>query len=938
MIGSLITRKYLAPCEPSYWRWDREAEALELNDGTLLAFRAQFAETLDQLKDDGLPPIGAVLLALHASMHQPNVDGNGGLSGAIEELFERYRRNGQLVPTKLIASVYDKLDVFHATIKSLNDREMTRTAFEMIFEGCPIEVKPDAALAVVDTVKAGPPPDMVKGAPGRDAFDRLLLDLRTLNAGLDGITPEAVRQRHTTGLETLPEPAEVVEPDLPIHAAALQLIEQLESEEEHEALGKAARQVHAAIRMPRRLGSPDDMPLGGLSDVTNRGQLDRLLVSELAQDDLTLAIRVASNEALYLRREESHTRLPTARHLLIDMGLRQWGVARVMSVAAGLALHAMGDEQTELSCWVAKRDGVEPATLHERDGLEAVLARLEVNLSVTDAIAVLSEQVKDQPSAELIVVLNADSANDAFTLQALRGWNGSRVHLVAVERSGRITMRCVSAQGLRELGHTQIDVDTLINGATPKRRSVTDPSRDSDLPAAIRQAILPLRIPHQLKEGSYWYSGVDGGRTYAITPDRRLTRWENSQLGPVELFDRLPKRDLLWHASDRGEAVDALIGTVGKKPDVSAIKIDHDSGALSLRSIALPLQGNDKRVLGVCCHRGTILAATQTDALAIDPETGEVLARRHIKDGCRVTQMQGRCVQLSDGTWYGLSYSGSIIPIYVTCAKESLEPGESVISAFNVDGLDGFVNVTNKGRVLMPRDNRHVGTKLVNWPNDVCKVRCSSDGRVIAVSTRDTRKNQLVHIHVEIDAGEAVIRHSSPHAIGEHVLYKNALQRCSPRSVRVRYQMAGFGQDESGNATLYLRTRKVWLCCRTEKNQLFMTEIGKNKPRAEIRTFKPIATPPGTRYELKEAVIGDRGRVVLDTRGMIHIQPSDTSLPEVSLVVEGIHVSGWCSNGEYFGEGYYTFNQEKADKRVDNRINATKAYDEILRPIFEHFV
>ena len=39
------------------------------------------------------------------------------------------------------------------------------------------------------------------------------------------------------------------------------------------------------------------------SDISNRGPLDRLLLSESAHDDLTLAVRIALNEALYLRRE-----------------------------------------------------------------------------------------------------------------------------------------------------------------------------------------------------------------------------------------------------------------------------------------------------------------------------------------------------------------------------------------------------------------------------------------------------------------------------------------------------------------------------------------------------------------------------------------------------------------------------------------------------------
>ena len=936
MIGAVIVRKYLSPTEPSFWRWEDEAEAIEFNDGVLLAFRAQLAETLDRLEGNGLPPLGAVLLAIGSSMHRPDQDAPG--SDSIRDLCLKHHKNGQIVPDQLVDRVGEKLRLFTDTIYKLNDRAMTHTALEMVFEACPIEVNQASAQAVIDVVKAGPPPEMVKGVPGRDAFDRLLLDLRTLDVGLESITPEAVRRRHNTGLEEIPEPAEVVEPDLPVHAAAMQLIEQLEAEEEHNALGKVARQVHAAIRMPRRLGSPDDLPLGGLSDVTNRGQLDRLLVSELAQDDLTLAIRVASNEALYLRREESHTRLPTSRHLLIDLGLTQWGVSRVMSIASALALHAMGDEQIDLQCWCATHQGIESTALHRRDALEQILARLEVNLSLKQSIDALAEKVKDEPSAELIVVLSADQAHDGKLLHALCQWRGAGVHFVSVARSGRIAVSSASPQGLREVGHTQVDVESLANGATPKRRLLTDPSRDSDLPAAVRQAILPLRVPHQLKDGSYWYCDRDGGRMYAITSDHRLTRWENAGYGPVELFDRLPRRELLWHAPQTGEVVDALIGRVGKKPEVSAISIDHQSGSMSLQSIDLPIQGHEKRVVGVCCHRGTILVTTDIDALAIDPETSELLARRQLKDGCRVLKMSGRCVQLSDGTWYGLSYSGNTIRIYVTCAKEALERGERIASAFNVRGLDGFVNITNKGRVLMPRDNKHNGTQLVTWPNEIYKVRHSSNGRVIAISTRDTRKNQAVHLQVEIVDDQVHLRKSSQHELSGYIFHKDTIQRCNPRSVRVNFQMAGFGRDRNGEPALYIKTRKIWLRMQLQQNQLTVVDAGKAKPSADVIGFKPITSPPGTRYELFEASIGDRGRVVRDTRGMLHIQASDSSLPEVSIVIEGHRVSGWCSDGQYFGDGYYYYKQNKKDRKWDNHIASTQTYGEIIRPILEHFV
>ncbi len=57
------------------------------------------------------------------------------------------------------------------------------------------------------------------------------------------------------------------------------------------------------VHLPRPLLQPDDIPVGGVSDISNRGTIDRLLLSELAQDDEMLTTRVAMNEVMYLRRE-----------------------------------------------------------------------------------------------------------------------------------------------------------------------------------------------------------------------------------------------------------------------------------------------------------------------------------------------------------------------------------------------------------------------------------------------------------------------------------------------------------------------------------------------------------------------------------------------------------------------------------------------------------
>src|SRR4029450_3053531 len=82
------------------------------------------------------------------------------------------------------------------------------------------------------------------------------------------------------------------------------LLEQLAQDPNTAGLAQLTHRLIAALNIPMHAHGSSSQFFGGVSDITNRGNFDRLLLSELAHDDLSLMARLANNEALYLRREE----------------------------------------------------------------------------------------------------------------------------------------------------------------------------------------------------------------------------------------------------------------------------------------------------------------------------------------------------------------------------------------------------------------------------------------------------------------------------------------------------------------------------------------------------------------------------------------------------------------------------------------------------------
>src|SRR5262249_54934372 len=204
----------------------------------------------------------------------------------------------------------------------------------------------------------------------------------------------------------------------------------------------------AAVTLPRAVSDREDLPLGGVSDISSRGPLDRLLLSELAHDDLTLAVRVATGEALYLRREQPPRTPPRERVLLLESGIRSWGVPRVFATAVALALTATTDAHTDVVCYRAAGGGVLPVDLTTRQGLIEHLGALEPEPHPGGALRTLLAILEDREVPHDLVLVTAEDvlADRGFQhdLTASEPWP---LHVATVRRDGRYELLLCGRHG-----------------------------------------------------------------------------------------------------------------------------------------------------------------------------------------------------------------------------------------------------------------------------------------------------------------------------------------------------------------------------------------------------------------------------------------------------------------------------------------------------------
>lgn len=670
MTTTMRSINYAWPPEGHFWKWSAGRDAIEWADGTTLALWPEIHAILAHLgEDEGLPPLGSLLLMLAACRDEDATRGvqlrdrlQALLSPAIaENLADRKRGGSAALPAHDPKTFSGQMAI--AADRSLH-AERGRKIADSIIQGLesikslPKDLRASLSakchlasvlfhrntynLSRVDSRKLleeFPDPSSfanIEARPRHDANERLFIDLRALKPGIAHYRIGTLESILRTGLESpelqapeLPQlPAEQTDPRL--------LLDQLvRSGGESGAAAAVAKRAIAMMNFPGRFGSPRDLPVGGIADITNRGTVDRLLPGELAWDDLVLAARLVHNEALYFRREIPPQHVAVSHTVLLDRGLRLWGTARVFSlgVALGLWHHpALNGPGETFECAAAAPDGFSYLDLATPAGVRAAL---EVLVSAASPESFLTAWwdaariVDDAAIPDVSFVTVREHLDDAATrrlLGEIAGWiheRDGRFRVVAIDRLGGLEVQAWSPGGNRTLFRGEIDLAEILKPQAPEsvaKKSGPPPLRVPPDPLLKRLPIysqepLPFLFPVMPQPSAYLPEPGIG-----ISRDRRLMRWPKPGWGGFEVISRVPGRQH-WLGGDEDGGI--IVIASAEQPGESVRVFRFDQNALHQIEIVASHHAFPRHA---AVSGGAVVLAYADKAEAISLRSGKRLA------------------------------------------------------------------------------------------------------------------------------------------------------------------------------------------------------------------------------------------------------------------------------------------------------------------------
>ena len=919
-----IQEHYFRNARSCFFRWDDDGKVLAWDNGLTIAFREEIAAVMKRLAPSILPPFNAIAVLLSACRNNW-ADARWYLTLLCEEQ-SQIHHNFRFQPVgwnrDMARWLRLELDRVNALPEDLRGNLSSRCELvAMVFEESPIQtnwLSADQSLALAEQMASGLPESMESRGglqlaineaeamvdesvvieaseslpapssvlPGTLAYANrdaqfLMRDLDWLRNGLRNLNELALRRRLRTGLEE-----EVVDAREENADQSQSIIGQLMQDEELGGVARLARDIMALLTFPRKLSQPEELSLGGISDITNRGQLDKLLLSELAHDDLTLATRIALNEALYLHRESPPAARPQHRRVLIDTGLCLWGVPRVFATAVGLSMAASADENVAVD--FVRPDGAE---LHDvdfttREGVERHLEVITPDLHPGNSL----EQffgTRAEGEAEFVIITHEDVAEEpAFKTVLHEHLPSAACFLVTLSNTGQLTLSSVTEFGSRVVRRGQLKLDDVLDG--PKKRKPLH-SGEPELPLIFHQMKFPIRMFHQIDVGRGFQT--DKGVVMS-SPDGRLMLWNLPGSGALQLTDKLGPGRIFWCGTDN-HGVPMFVFGLEAESALKLVRI-HDDGYVPITN--LTFDGMPRRVSGYAGKifiefgdRWEMFRSGKSGCIATKWKRDLTFESRP-PNGIRQTPGLSASARFFKATqqgttlWLGLSEEAGEIHFTPIVTKNPLQ----ISHLFDRRG-HGVVVVYNGGRIK----------RLYGDEADI-KLRYKVELSAVAA---DGSSFVVAHPHNQFAGAQRIVTdtferrdvHDSVASVFDNLDYD-----CSVQSIRKHFVGIVVAENQ-----IYLRARKGKLLSISRRDGILLGEH-ENRRGFQDNSFEAMESPIGTLYRLKVATWPCGSRAVLDTRGLLHLMSCDSSVPQISLVLHEGRMSGWCESGGAFGLGYCT--------------------------------
>lgn len=503
--------EYLQANKHHFWQWDEGGEVISIWGSYTIGYRAYVFELLKHLSTEGLPPFGTVLLTIAAT----NTNAKESIEMVQKILLEYIadeRAEGNTVnEVRKIRAVHDAFR-FLRLLGQVPAEYMTKTKRKLllmtIFKDAHNNLNPQKSAKIISSL------------------DDTLFNNFSVNNKLGNLIHRELRplyllhRKFKTVDEILAAIAEMpdIEEDIEIEYEEKtkdnepkDFVEQLLEHPKTFEVGALVKRIWSGLNIPTRSLLPSEQPLGGVSDLTNKGDFDRLLISEYANDDIVFLSRLANNEALYFHRETPPADNKLERVMLMDISLKNWGTPKTMAHAVMLAIaNHPKTEDVECKGFVVG-DVFQSIKINTINEVIDSLAYVDTCLHPTSGLEAFFRAKIADAGSEVFFITTPSTLKNPDMMKTLTQYQSNINYLITCDLEGEIEIYRNRKGGRKHLQRVKLPLGELWEKKHQPKQVEEELSGDANY---------PILVNYPVHSGDMIYDNY--GTAYLITKEKKV--------------------------------------------------------------------------------------------------------------------------------------------------------------------------------------------------------------------------------------------------------------------------------------------------------------------------------------------------------------------------------------------------------------------------------
>ncbi|MGN6494843.1 MAG: ribosomal protein L7/L12 [Agriterribacter sp.] len=488
-----------------FWVWEEDADVLAIAGGSTIGFREQVAEILTGIAENGLPPFGSFLLAMIAT--------NKTMDDAVDNVGALIKINQQEGPaaqyTEIVTEAFTFLRLLQTVPQDYAIEKRRQILLQTIFAGSHNRINAPTSKGIVTGLKNNV--HHITRLIKQKEFNTtvFLKDFRTIALLLRKFPTV---QSIIDAMGDLPELDKTEIPLLEYQPADKKnykdFVDALLDNTKTFHVGALIKPIWAGFKVPIFNAHPSEQPLGGVSDLSNKGDFDKLLISEFANDDLIFMNRIANNEALYIQREMPPVKDEQHRNILIDISLKSWGTPKILAFATYIAIARHPKSSGETRAFAVGNQCLPVSCSNETEIIDG-LQKVDAGLHAAKGLAAFLEINKHDKQLELFFITTADAIKHPDVQKQITSHSPLFKYIITTDAEGEVIFYRRTNNAQKHLQTIRLPLAKLWTKEAPKTEKQQPLIPVASLGSAPMLMPTPMHITKRIPYGDDIYIIAD---------------------------------------------------------------------------------------------------------------------------------------------------------------------------------------------------------------------------------------------------------------------------------------------------------------------------------------------------------------------------------------------------------------------------------------------